>query len=41
MIHELDTVVLSHDMKEHNLKKDDIGIVVHCYKNNEVIKYEI
>lgn len=25
MLHELDTVVLSRDIKEHNLRKGDIG----------------
>lgn len=40
MIHELETIVLSHDIKEHNLKKGDIGTVVHCYKNNEVFEVE-
>jgi len=41
MLHELDTVILSHDIKENNLRKGDIGAVVHCYKNSEVTKYEI
>lgn len=40
MIHELDTVVLSHDVKEHNLRRGDIGAVVHCYKNNTVFEVE-
>lgn len=40
MVHELDTVVLSHDIKEHNLRKGDIGAVVHCYKNNTVFEVE-
>ncbi len=40
MIHELDTVVLSHNIKEHNLRKGDIGAVVHCYKNNTVFEVE-
>lgn len=40
MIHELDTVVLSHDIKEHNLRKGDIGAVVHCYKNNTFFEVE-
>lgn len=40
MIHELDTVVLSHDIKEHNLRRGDIGAVVHCYENNTVFEVE-
>lgn len=31
MTKELDTVVLTHDIKEYGLKKGDIGAVVHCY----------
>ncbi len=31
MIRELDTVVLTHDIPEHGLKKGDVGAVVHCY----------
>jgi hypothetical protein len=31
MIRELDTVVLTHDLPEHGLKKGDVGAVVHCY----------
>jgi hypothetical protein len=31
MIRELDTVVLTHDIPEHSLKKGDVGAVVHCY----------
>lgn len=40
MIRKLDTVVLSLDIKEHNLRRDDIGAVVHCYKNNTVFEVE-
>ncbi|HWY88869.1 MAG TPA: DUF4926 domain-containing protein [Gemmataceae bacterium] len=29
MINELDTVVLTHDLDKHGLKKGDIGAVVH------------
>jgi hypothetical protein len=32
MIRELDTVVLAHDIAEHDLKRGDIGAVVHCHK---------
>ena len=31
MVKELDTVVLTHDIKEHKLQKGDVGAVVHCY----------
>lgn len=40
MIHELDTVVLTHDIVEHDLKKGDIGAVVHCYKNGAAFEVE-
>lgn len=40
MIHELDTVVLSRDIKENGLKKGDIGAVVHCYKNGTAFEVE-
>ena len=35
MIKELDTVVLKHDIKEHNLEQGDVGAVVHCYPGEE------
>ena len=31
MIKELDAFVLTHDVKEHNLKRGDVGAVIHCY----------
>ncbi|MDA0264171.1 MAG: DUF4926 domain-containing protein [Chloroflexi bacterium] len=31
MINELDTIVLTHDVREHSLQQGDIGTVVHCY----------
>ena len=31
MIKELDTIVLTHDVKEHNLQQGDVGAVVHRY----------
>lgn len=31
MIREFETVVLTHDFEEHDLKQGDIGAVVHCY----------
>jgi len=39
MIRELDLVVLTHDVEEHNLKAGDVGAVVHCYDDN--IGYEV
>ena len=40
MIHELDTVVLSRNIKENGLKKGDVGAVVHCYKNGTAFEVE-
>lgn len=40
MIHELDTVVLFHDIDEHGLKKGDVGSVVHCYENGAAFEVE-
>lgn len=40
MINELDTVVLSHDIAEHGLKRGDIGPVVHVYKNEQAFEVE-
>ena len=40
MIDELDTVVLSHDIDEHGLKKGDIGAVVHCYSDGLAFEVE-
>lgn len=37
---ELDTVVLTHDIEDHNLKKGDIGAVVHIYKKGEAFEVE-
>ena len=34
MIKELDTIVLTHEVKEHNLQQGDVGAVVHCYPGN-------
>lgn len=31
MIKELDTIVLTHDIKEHQLEQGDVGAVVQCY----------
>lgn len=40
MIHELDTVVLAHDIYEYGLQQDDIGAIVHCYKQHEAFEVE-
>jgi putative heme iron utilization protein len=40
MFTELDTVVLSHDIKEHNLTGGDVGAVVHVYENNKAYEVE-
>ena len=40
MIHELDTVVLTHDIKKHGLERSDIGAVVHCYKAGTAFEVE-
>lgn len=40
MIKELDTVVLTHDIKEHGLTDGDIGAVVHCYGDSNAYEVE-
>ena len=40
MIRELDTVVLAHDIDAYNLKKGDIGAIVHCYENGKMFEVE-
>lgn len=40
MIHELDTVVLAHDLKEYGLTRGDVGAVVHCYVDNKAFEVE-
>ena len=39
MIREMDMVVLTHDVPKHNLQKDDVGVIVHCYPKN--LAYEV
>ena len=41
MIHELDTVVLSHDIDEYGLKEGDVGAIVHCYENGAATAFEV
>jgi len=40
MIHELDLVVLTHDLGEHGLQKDDVGTVVHVYPEGAAYEVE-
>lgn len=40
MIRELDTVVLTQDLEEYNLRRGDIGAVVHCYSDGVTFEVE-
>lgn len=40
MFDELDTVVLKSDIRKFDLKKGDIGTVVHVYKDDEAMEVE-
>ena len=40
MIRELDTVVLTHDVEELQLKNGDVGAVVHCYPGGSSFEVE-
>ena len=40
MIHELETVVLAHDIEQYGLKQGDIGAVVHCYYKEKAFEVE-
>lgn len=40
MIRELDTVVLSRDLKEHGLTRGDVGAVVHGYADSQTFEVE-
>jgi hypothetical protein len=37
---ELERVVLLHDMEEYGLKQGDMGVIVHCYKDNKAFEVE-
>lgn len=39
MLHELDTVALTHDIKKEGLKQGDIGAIVHVHGGG--ISYEV
>ena len=40
MIRELETVVLRRDVPGHNLRRGDIGAVVHCYADPTAFEVE-
>ena len=40
MFKELDTVVLTHDIKEYGLKKGDLGTIVHLYGDKKAMEVE-
>ena len=40
MVKELDTVILTHAIKEHGLEGGDIGAVVHCYPEGAAFEVE-
>ncbi len=40
MIHELETVILSRDVEEYNLRSGDIGTAVHVYNDNAAYEVE-
>jgi hypothetical protein len=40
MIKELDSVVLTHDIKDYGLTEGDIGAVVHCYADGSAYEVE-
>lgn len=37
---ELETVILTHDIKEHDLRKGDMGAVVHVYDDGKAAEVE-
>ena len=37
---ELDTIVLNRNIKEYNLKKGDLGTIVHIYENEKTLEVE-
>jgi hypothetical protein len=40
MIRELDTVILSRDLKEYGLIRGDVCAIVHCYADNKAFEVE-
>jgi hypothetical protein len=39
-MNESDTVVLAHDIREHGLKRGDVGVIVHIYHGGEAFEVE-
>lgn len=37
---ELDTIVLTHDIEEYNLKEGDMGAIVHVYSDGKAFEVE-
>ena len=40
MFEELDTIELTHDIKEHDLKEGDIGAIVNVYNDGKAYEVE-
>jgi Domain of unknown function (DUF4926) len=40
MLKELDVVLLTRDIQEHNLKKGSQGAMVHCYEDGQAFEVE-
>ena len=40
MVRELDTIVLTRDVKKHGLEQGDVGAVVHCYPGGKAFEVE-
>jgi hypothetical protein len=40
MLKELDVVLLTRDIQEHNLKKGSQGAIVHCYEDGQAFEVE-
>lgn len=40
MFEELESVVLNHDIREYNLRKGDLGTVVHLYNRDKALEVE-
>ena len=40
MFNELDTIVLSRDLKEHGLTRGDVGAIVHRYADGKAFEVE-
>ncbi len=40
MLKELDVVILTNDLPEHDLKKGSQGAIVHCYEDEQAFEVE-